>query len=330
MQDDGGGRDVAARFRRAVADGALDLPLPGGGRTPERFEALVALARNDLSLARLGEGHADALAILAEAGRRPGAGAYGVWAASSRHARLDAEPAGKGWCLSGRKPFCSGATSVRRALVTAFAEGSQLLLDVEVANAVRPVEGSWPAVGMADSDSRTVAFDLVVDADAQVGPPGFYVERPGFWHGAVGVAACWYGGASRLVDDTIGYMKESGSEAHALAHLGTAVATATAMRATLAWAAAEFDADPADKDGNARRVAATVREVVHSGCVEVMTRTAAAAGARLLCHDGGHGRAAADLWVYLSQYHGGRDAADIGRAALQPPPPGAGGHRRGW
>ena len=66
--------EVAADFAAAVASGRLDLPLPGGGRTWERWAVLADLAGEDLSLARLSEGHADALAILAELGRRPAAG----------------------------------------------------------------------------------------------------------------------------------------------------------------------------------------------------------------------------------------------------------------
>ena len=58
------------------------LPLPGRGDTWERFEILASLAEEDLSLARLGEGHADALAILDESGSsRHSEASYGVWAA---------------------------------------------------------------------------------------------------------------------------------------------------------------------------------------------------------------------------------------------------------
>ena len=70
---------TATAFTDAVESGRLNLPLPGGGRTRERWAALADLAEEDLSLARLAEGHADALAILAElergwrlaAGRKP-------------------------------------------------------------------------------------------------------------------------------------------------------------------------------------------------------------------------------------------------------------------
>ena len=62
------GSAVAGAFADAVESGRLDLPLPGGGRTRERWALLADLAGEDLSLARLAEGHADALAILSELG----------------------------------------------------------------------------------------------------------------------------------------------------------------------------------------------------------------------------------------------------------------------
>ena len=62
------GAATAAAFAEAVETGRLNLPLPGGGRTRERWAVLADLAGEDLSLARLAEGHADALAILAELG----------------------------------------------------------------------------------------------------------------------------------------------------------------------------------------------------------------------------------------------------------------------
>ena len=70
------GAATAAAFIHAVRSGRLDLPLPGSGRTRERWAVLADLAEEDLSLARLAEGHTDAIAILAELGvgrRRPGA-----------------------------------------------------------------------------------------------------------------------------------------------------------------------------------------------------------------------------------------------------------------
>ena len=76
---------VSAELRQLQQRGELDLPLPGNGQTAARWATLAWLGRQDLCLARLAEGHADAVAILAEAGRAPVPRAlYGVWASRSR------------------------------------------------------------------------------------------------------------------------------------------------------------------------------------------------------------------------------------------------------
>src|SRR6185312_11751898 len=147
--------------------------------------------------ARLGEGHADALAILMELGSPPSAAQrsqpWGVWAAVP--ASVTATPAGGTWRLDGQRPWCSGAGTCAWALVTAAAPDGIRLFQVELAQpGISPLPGTWPAVGMAASDSRTVQFHDVMAA--AVGEPGQYVARPGFWHGGIGVAACWYGGAA--------------------------------------------------------------------------------------------------------------------------------------
>ena len=56
-----------------------------------------------------------------------------------------------------------------------------------------PVTGTWPATGMAASDTLDVEFTGI--PAEPVGEPGGYTGRPGFAHGGAGVAACWYGGA---------------------------------------------------------------------------------------------------------------------------------------
>ena len=78
------GPDVTARFRAALAS-VSPLPLPAHGATPDRFARLARVARDDLAVARLVEGDADARAILAECGRVPRrrTATYGVWAARS-------------------------------------------------------------------------------------------------------------------------------------------------------------------------------------------------------------------------------------------------------
>ena len=64
--DRGARRMSIGRFRAVVG---RSLPLPGRGRTVERFAALYQIGCDDLELARLAEAHFDATAIAAETGR---------------------------------------------------------------------------------------------------------------------------------------------------------------------------------------------------------------------------------------------------------------------
>jgi hypothetical protein len=299
--------DVPDLAVRALADGLLDLPLPGQGATRCRWSVLRAWGRADLVFARLAEGHADAVAILAElSGPAPGEALWGVWAAVPRS--VTARSTGRGWLLDGDRPWCSGAGTCERALVTAEAEGEIRLFAVPVAGA-RPVDGTWPAVGMAGSDSRTVRFTAT--PAEPVGEPGQYVDRPGFWHGGMGVAACWYGGALGVADTLLAAARERDLDAHALAHLGALSVALTSCGALLEQAAAQVDADPK----RPRPVlAAQLRAAAEAAASEAMDRVGRALGAGPLCLDHEHARRVADLTVYLRQSHAEADLARLGEA----------------
>jgi hypothetical protein len=162
------GAATAAAFAYAVRSGRLDLPLPGSGWTRERWAALAALAEEDLSLARLAEGHSDADAILAELGASPlpVGTRWGVWAAQPPGPGLIATRIGHGWRLDGIKQYCSGARSCTDALVTGGGDG-------------RPLR-AWPrggrrrlvrrihlAIGGAVRRDRDVAGSGLLSASAQ-------------------------------------------------------------------------------------------------------------------------------------------------------------------
>ena len=296
------------------------LPLPGSGETWQRFEVLSKWASVDLSVGRLVEGHSDAIAILADAAMLPVTdhATYGVWAARSTGINTLAERVSGGWRLTGSKAFCSGSSIIERALVTAEAPDGYRIFDVKVSEHVSKLhEDSWPAIGMADSLSHTLDFDgPVITDDCAVGGVGFYVGRPGFWFGAAGVAACWYGGALGLVKSLINSLSMD-PNAHVQADLGMAIAGIEAMRAVLHRTAEAFDADPADARGSAHFRALVARQVVHDSSLEVLARVGSAGGARPLCLDQEQSRRAADLFVYLSQHHGGSDAAELARLAME-------------
>jgi hypothetical protein len=292
-----------------------DLPLPARGDTHGRLRALAGIARADLVHARLAEGHADAVAIRAELSATPvGPGQrWGVWAAAPASVRATRTPAG--WRLTGDRPWCSGASWCTHALVTAIADdGVRLFAVRNEAPGASPVDGTWPAVGMAGSDSRTVSF---TDAPAEpVGGPGDYVGRAGFWHGGIGVAACWFGGALGVAD-LLYAATDPGP--HALAHLGAVEVALGSARAVLDEAAAKIDADPG---GDAQALAVRVRATVERVATEVLDHVGRALGAGPLCRDEPHARRVADLTVYLRQSHAEADLEQLGRLVV--------GGRPGW
>ena len=308
---------VWTELKATALSAGSTLPKPGSGGTAARFAALAEWAARDLSLARLLEGHVDALAILEEAGLEPQSGAvYGVWAARLGAGGTEARRSEDGWRLTGTKPFCSGSIRLDRALVTAECDDGYRLFDISVAdNVVHVHPGSWPALGMADSLSDTLDFGgAPIPADRAIGAPDFYLARRGFWFGATGVAACWYGGARGLVGQIAQSLGSRPSEL-IVAELGYAAAHVDLMRRILVQAAQEIDTDPADLSGEAKRRALVVRHAVHHAAQEVLAHAAAAGGARPFCLDADQARRVADLYVYLAQHHGPQDASILGAMA---------------
>jgi alkylation response protein AidB-like acyl-CoA dehydrogenase len=314
---------VAADAVRSLIDaGAGDLPLPGAGRTAHRFAALRDLARWDVVVGRLIEAHADAVAILAELdGAGPGVRPdqwWGVWAAEPPGHGVRVVPvdgARGGWRLTGRKPWCSGAGGCTHALVTATGpDGDRRLFAIALDDpGARPAPPEWQAAGMAGSDTRAVDLD---DVPARpIGDPEGYLRRPGFWHGAIGVAACWLGGADAVLATLLDAGRRGRLDRHGLAHLGAGVAAVHAAGAELAAAAAEIDADPLGAPDVGRLRALRTRAVVEQAATEVIDRVGRALGPGPLAHQAGHARHVADLQLYLRQSHAERDLATLGELA---------------
>ena len=125
------------QLMQALQADHLDLlPLPGQGNTLRRWQTLARVAGCDLALAKLYEGHTDALAILAEcaAAHYVAEGIWGVWAAEPPDARaVITSRDGDRVRLQGTKAWCSGALQIDRALLTAWDEqGQQQLVAIEL------------------------------------------------------------------------------------------------------------------------------------------------------------------------------------------------------
>ena len=310
--------ELELRMRATLSAGELDLPLPAGGETAERHRSLAELGRSDLSVGRLAEAHTDAVAILASTGRtvRPDS-LYGVWASERPDQRVRLDRSSDTWTLDGVKSFCTGVDLCDMALVTVWADGddSPQLVEVDVRGAVArgtavTDTGDWASSAFAATSTGSIDFrGHVVDVTSLVGGPGWYLDRPGFWHGAVGPAAVWAGGALGLVDAAERGVRGS---PHALAELGALRSLAWSLDSILQSAGDQIDADPEDVV-RAQRRALIVRALVDRTASSIVDHFGRAVGPGPLAFDAAVARRHAELQLYVRQSHGGDDLEVIGR-----------------
>ena len=293
--------DAALELGRQLATEAI---YPGEGATGELWGALASIAAIDLGAARAIEPHLDALAILNEAdvaadpSRR-----WGVFASEAPGTTLEAVKGDLGWTISGTKQWCSLAGSLDSALITA----SGRLWSVDLHDAGITVDtAAWRSRGLVEIPSGPVTFDTV--GVEPVGGAGWYLERPGFHWGGIGVAACWFGGAVGLARTLF---KAPPRGDFALMHLGAIDEQLEACRVVLTEAA-----DAVDRREPARLLAKRVRATVARTVEDVLLRVGHALGPAPLALDGAHAKRVADLQLYLRQHHAEKDLASLGGALV--------------
>jgi alkylation response protein AidB-like acyl-CoA dehydrogenase len=309
----GSGEDVDTALKLAEHYGKL-LPQPGRGQTAQRWAVLAAAGEHNLTVARVLEAHSDALAILAEAGQPMPDGTWGVFAAEAAPHRLEAHDRDGRAVLTGVKPWCSLAGRLDAALVTAHAgEGRQLFrVSLRHPSVTTEPPATWVARGLRNVTSAAVRFDGT-PADP-VGARGWYLARPGFAWGGIGVAACWHGGA-RGLQATLARRSAGRAGDLASLHIGVVDAGLHASESVLAGAAAAIDAGTAE--GTAGEILGLrVRAVVASAVERTIWQVGHALGPAPLAFDDDHARRVADLELYVRQHHAERDLARLGSAVL--------------
>ena len=315
---------ASSQLQHMLVQGFGSLPLPGSGATLQRWQALASVAAHNLSLAKLYEGHTDALAILAELNdlsppdETGHVQSWGVWAAEIPGSRVVITPWNETAVqLDGLKGWCSGAQSVSHGLLTAWhADGSgpQLVRVAMQQSGIGVSSANWAAVGMADSASIDVVFK---QAKAQlVGSTGAYLSRPGFWQGGAGIAACWYGGAMGLgvaLHQALNDVPQAARSPFKMAALGKVdvalLSTAQALRSAAQW----IDDNPL---GDAGTAALRVRLSAELCAKTVLDEAGRALGAAAFCRNGRFARAAADLPVFIRQSHAERDFAALAERVI--------------
>ncbi|WP_440454009.1 acyl-CoA dehydrogenase [Psychrobacter sp. ASPA161_9] len=268
-----------------------------------RWQVLAYVAGIDLTIAKWFESHLDALSILHEVGYdKPAQGLWAVWAAEGHPLSYQE---GK---VTGTKAWCSGANIVDHGLITYRDEqGHSQLLMVDMQQAGIEIDNSaWQAVGMQATDTATLQFDWV--AASNVGVANAYLERVGFWHGAAGVAACWYGATTCLAGYLITAYQQKPNDYKAmyLGQIGTALAV---TRQYFYHVAHLIDTQPQHSHELAiRQLRANVEQVAR----QVLEGVGQALGAAPFCNNAHFARLAADLPVFIRQSHGAFDLQKIG------------------
>ncbi len=291
-----------------------------GLRWPRLLDALVGAGRTDVALSRLFEGHVDAVRILDQAGRPPVAGAlYGVWASRSQRTGVRAASTGAQLVLDGTLRFASGLGVIDRALVPVWTGPDRhLLIDLDLSEVggpeLQPDTSQWQTAAMSVSRSHTLVIDgLKVRSADQVGPDNFYLDRPGFFPGGVGVAACWLGGATRVADLVLARMHDPVPPQLKLrlGEIRRQLSTGAAM-VSAAGRSLDVEADSAQTERaeelDQRALSAETRWAVANAVHGVLDQAHRIAGPAGLAYDQDLTHAVHDLRLYVLQHNADAEA----------------------
>ena len=291
------------------------IPHPASGASPinsevsstlSRWQVLAYVAGIDLTIAKWFESHLDALSILYEVGYgKADQGLWAVWAAEGNPIGYEQ---GK---VSGTKAWCSGANIVDHGLITYRNANDQAqLLVVDMRQSGIEIDNEeWQAVGMQATDTATLQFHEV--SAIQVGRANEYLDRVGFWHGAAGVAACWYGATSYLADYLISAYQQKPNDYKAM-YLGQISTALAVTQQYFHYVADLIDSQPQLSHELAIR---QLRSQVEKVALQVMDMVGQALGAAPFCRHAHFARLSADLPVFIRQSHGAFDMQKIGELA---------------
>ncbi len=297
-------------------------------RDPQTGEEYVALlrtlyeiGRRDLPLARLVEGHVDAIQIVCRHGTMQqierlrelvAQGAtLGVW-----NAGLPGEPLRlDGGRLTGGKNYASGAGVLSHALVTAdVLDGVQLIL-LDLAR-TRPEmdRGWWQVTGMQRSETHRVRWDgVLTDEEDRIGIPNVYAQEPYFSGGALRFVAVHAGGIAGIFDRVRDHLVQTdrASDPFQAARLAELFALADGAGAVVRRAATRWF----EEQGEARlaRIAAARLAVTDAAERSIMiAREAVGLASQFVTHP--LSAMLSDLAVYLRQPVPDAQRLRVGRA----------------
>lgn len=299
---------------KVLIDYSDRVPHPASGAKHVRESTSVTLARwqilayvsgIDLTIAKWFESHLDALSILHELGYdNLEQGLWAIWAAEGHPDPIRYE---HGQAM-GTKAWCSGANMVDHALMTYRDDNNhaQLLVVNMQQSGIKIDNSEWHAVGMQATNTATVQFSEVTASS--VGSANAYLERVGFWHGAAGVAACWFGATTYLANYLVIAYQQKPNDYKAM-YLGE-ISTALGVTQQYFYHVADLiDNQPQlSHELTIRQLRSQVEKVAR----QTVESVGQALGAAPFCRNAHFARLSADLLVFIRQSHGAFDLKQVG------------------
>ncbi len=297
------------------------------------------LGSGNLSVARLYEGHANALLLVQTFGNaaqiarlaadaRDGRRLFAVWNTEAADG-VRLLPAGEsGFLLAGAKTFASGAGHVSRPLLTGALPDGGWQMVVLAMDQLRPQidERWWRPLGMRASASFKIDLTGIrVGPDDLIGGPGDYYRQPWFSGGAIRFAAAQLGGAAALLDAARTELRaiERTNDPLQQGRIGQAAISVQSGELWLREAARMADDSSLGgttaghvSDDQMVTFANMVRTAIERICLDVLEIVERSVGARGLLQPHPIERIGRDLTLYLRQPAPDAALADVGQHAL--------------
>lgn len=309
--------------------------LSDGDRQSELCKVLCLLGAGDLSVARLVEGHINAVSLVVRYGTAEQIASLassvadgklsGVWGADDA-AGLKIHSADGRPQLAGRKILASGAGTVTRPIVTAASDDGQVMCLLDLGDRHEVDLSGWNAQGMRST--ATGAIDLTgipIGADEILGSPGDFMRQPHFSGGAWRFCAAHLGAMEKLVELFRDHLvsRGRGDDPYQLQRVAHCLAAARTARFWIEEAARRLGAD---EHNPAAVVAFTnlTRMVTERSALDVMEAVQRGVGLVSFIRPNPVERICRDLSTYLRQPVPDLAMSDAARAFLASTTPAGG------
>lgn len=290
--------------------------LRGAGLSdPVRHNDLCAILRllgsADLSVARIFEGHVNAVSLVARYGshdqlrvlseRVANGGLSAVWGADDAKGLYVIGE--KMPVLRGRKILASGAGFVTDPVVTATGADGQVMCLLHLTMDEEIDLSAWNALGMRSTATGAIELSgIPLTSEHMIGAAGDFMRQPYFSGGAWRFCATHVGATERLVDLFRDHLvaRGRGEDPYQLQRLAQCVASAKTSRHWVEEAARRLSAEDPDA-GNVVAFANLTRMVTERCALDVMENVQRGVGLSSFIRPHPIERISRDLATYLRQ-----------------------------